>query len=49
VLETYLKGNSIDGLKQRTREALGKEVINLASAEAAVLKLLQGASSKKVA
>jgi len=48
VLETYLKGSSIDGLKQRTREALEKEVVNLASAEAAVLKFLQGASSKKV-
>jgi hypothetical protein len=36
-------------LKKRTGEALEKEVINLAPAEAAVLKLLQGASSKKVA
>jgi DNA topoisomerase-1 len=49
VLETYLSGNPIDGLKQRTREALEKEVLDLAPAEAAVLKLLQGASSKKVA
>jgi len=49
VLETYLSGNPIDGLKQRTREALAKEVLDLAPAEAAVLKLLQGASSKKVA
>jgi DNA topoisomerase-1 len=49
ILETYLSGNPIDGLKQRTREALEKEVLDLAPAEAAVLKLLQGASSKKVA
>ena len=49
VLEAYLDGNLIEGLKKRTEEELEKEVINLASAEAAVLKLLQGASSKKVA
>jgi DNA topoisomerase-1 len=49
VLEAYLDGNLIEGLKKRTGEELEKEVINLAPAEAAVLKLLQGASSKKVA
>jgi DNA topoisomerase-1 len=49
VLEAYLDGNLIEGLKKRTEEELEKEVINLAPAEAAVLKLLQGASSKKVA
>jgi len=38
VLETYLKGNSIDGLKQGTAKEL---------AQAAVLKLLQGSSSEK--
>jgi DNA topoisomerase I len=40
VLETYLKGNSIDGLKQTEKE-LGKEISDAASAKAAVLKFLQ--------
>jgi len=38
VLEAYLNGNSIDGLKQGTAKEL---------AQAAVLKLLQGSSSEK--
>jgi DNA topoisomerase-1 len=38
ILEAYLKGDSIDGLKQRTAKEL---------AQAGVLKLLQGSSSKK--
>jgi DNA topoisomerase I len=40
VLETYLKGNPIDGLKQGTAKEL---------AQAAVLKLLQGGLSEKAA
>jgi DNA topoisomerase I len=40
ILETYLKGNSIDGLKERTAKEF---------AEAAVLKLLQAAFSEKAA
>ncbi|MEP7015428.1 MAG: DNA topoisomerase IB [Verrucomicrobiota bacterium] len=39
VLEDYLNGNSIEGLKQRTEEAM--EDVDLRSAEGAVLKFLQ--------
>jgi DNA topoisomerase-1 len=38
ILETYMKGDSIDGLKQETANEL---------AQSAVLKLLQGSSSEK--
>ena len=41
VLETYLKGNSIDGLKQKAEDALEKEDVDLRTSEAAILKFLQ--------
>src|SRR6266567_4252969 len=47
VLETYLDGNSIEGLKQKTEEALEKEDADLRADEAAILKFLQGQLAKK--
>ncbi len=58
VLETYLNGNSIEGLKQKTEEALEKEDVDpaavvapaeeaLRSGEAAILKFLQARLAKK--
>jgi len=47
VLETYLNGNSIEGLKQKTEEALEKEDIDLRADEAAILKFLQARLAKK--
>jgi DNA topoisomerase-1 len=41
ILENYLDGNSVEGLKQQTDEALEKEDVDLRSAEGAVLKFLQ--------
>ena len=47
VLETYLDGNSIEGLKQKTEEALEKEDVDLRSDEAAILKFLRALLAKK--
>jgi DNA topoisomerase I len=47
VVEAYLNGNSINGFKPNTREAFKKRGIDLASAQAAVLKFLQTSSSEK--
>jgi DNA topoisomerase-1 len=47
VLQAYLKGSSINGFKPNTRRELGKQRIDLASAQAAVLKFLQNCSSQK--
>jgi len=47
VLETYLDGNSIEGLKQKTEEALEKEDVDLRADEAAILKFLQARLAKK--
>jgi DNA topoisomerase-1 len=47
VLETYLKGNSIDGLKQKAEDVLEKEDVDLRTSEAAILKFLQLGSAKK--
>jgi len=47
VLETYLDGNSIEGLKQKTEEALEKEDVDLRADEAAILKFLQVRLAKK--
>ena len=47
VLEAYLNGNSINGFKSNTRRELGKQRIDLALAQAAVLKFLQNCSSQK--
>ena len=47
VLETYLDGNSIEGLKQKTEEALEKEDADLRADEAAILKFLQARLAEK--
>jgi len=47
VLETYLSGNAIEGLKQATEEALEKEDVDLRASEAAILKFLQERLAKK--
>ena len=47
VLETYLDGNSIEGLKQKTEEALENEDVDLRADEAAILKFLQVRLAKK--
>lgn len=47
VLETYLAGGMIEGLKQRTREAVSKKVGTLRSEEAAVMSFLQAQLKKK--
>lgn len=49
VLETYLSGNSIEGLKQRTKDALESEAIDLRDGETAILKFLQTRLEKKAA
>jgi DNA topoisomerase I len=46
VLETYLNGNSIEGLKKKTEEALEQDV-DLRSGEAAILKFLQARLAEK--
>jgi DNA topoisomerase-1 len=47
VLEAYLDGNSVNGLKPKAGEDLERRGIDLGSAQAAVLKLLRGTSSEK--
>ena len=47
VLESYLDGNLIAGLKKRTEEALAKSLGDLRSEEAAVLTFLQERLAKK--
>jgi DNA topoisomerase-1 len=47
VLEAYLNGNAINGFRPSTREEFEKQGIDLASAQAAVLKFLQSSSSEK--
>jgi len=49
VLETYLSGNAIEGMKQRTKDALEDESIDLREGEAAILKFLQAQLEKKAA
>ncbi len=46
ILKAYLNGNSVNGFKPRSRE-FERRGIDLASAQAAVLKFLQGSSSEK--
>ncbi len=46
ILKAYLSGNSVNGFKPRSQQ-LEKRGIDLASAQAAVLKFLQGSSSEK--
>ena len=49
VLETYLSGTSIEGLKQKTKETLESETIDLREGEAAILKFLQARLEQKAA
>jgi DNA topoisomerase-1 len=47
VLETYVSGNSIEGLKQRTEETLTESLNDLSAAEAAVLTFLRNRLARK--
>ena len=47
VLEAYLNGNAINGFKPNAQEEFEKQAIDLASAQAAVLKFLQSSASEK--
>jgi hypothetical protein len=47
VFETYLDGNSIEGLKQKTEEAISENLYDLRSSEIAILKFLQARLEKK--
>jgi DNA topoisomerase-1 len=49
VLETYLEGNLIEGLRKRTGKDLGKKGVDLRFAEAAILKFLATGFRKKAA
>ena len=49
IFETYLSGESIEGIKQRTDEVLEREDVDLRSGEAAILKFLQARLTKKAA
>ena len=49
VLETYLDGSSIEGLKQRTQEALEHQDVDFKSSEKSILKFLQARLAKKTA
>ncbi|PYI93573.1 MAG: DNA topoisomerase I [Verrucomicrobia bacterium] len=48
VLETYLDGAMIDGLKQKAEETLSRKLGDLRSEEAAVMSFLQARLKKKV-
>jgi DNA topoisomerase-1 len=47
VLETYLDGAMIEGLKQKTEETLERKLRDLKSEEAAVMSFLQARLQKK--
>ena len=49
VLETYLDGNSIEGLKKKTEETLEREIDDLRAGETAILKFLQARLAQKAA
>jgi DNA topoisomerase-1 len=49
VLESYLNGRSIEGLKKKTEEALEDEHVDLREGEKAILKFLQARLEKKAA
>jgi len=49
VLESYLSGNTIEGLKQKAKDALESDAIDLRQGEAAILKFLQARLEKKAA
>ena len=46
VLETYLSGNMIDGLRRKTEEAIANQLPDLKSVEAAVMTFLQNRLSE---
>ena len=48
VLETYLDGQMIEGLKQKTEETLERKLGDLRSEEAAVMSFLQARLKKKI-
>jgi DNA topoisomerase-1 len=47
VLETYLDGDMIEGLKQQTEDTLAKKLRNMRAEEAAVMSFLQARLTKK--
>ena len=49
VLESYLDGDIIEGLKRKTDEALESEAVDLRASEVAILKFLQAKLAKKAA
>jgi DNA topoisomerase-1 len=49
VLESYLDGKSIEGLKKKTEEALEDQHVDLREGEKAILKFLQARLEKKAA
>jgi DNA topoisomerase-1 len=49
VFESYLSGNSIEGLRKKTEEALEHRGADFRSGEIAILKFLQGRLAKKAA
>jgi DNA topoisomerase I len=49
ILETYLSGDSIEGLKQKAKDALESDAIDLRDGEAAILRFLQARLEKKAA
>ncbi len=49
VFESYLNGDSIEGLKQKTDEVLASDSIDLEAGEKAILRFLQGRLAKKAA
>ena len=49
MLESYLDGDIIEGLKRKTDEALESEAVDLRASEVAVLKFLQANLAKKAA
>jgi DNA topoisomerase I len=49
VFENYLAGNSIEGLKRESDEALANEDVDLRSGEVAILKFLQARLARKAA
>ena len=49
VLETYLSGDAIEGMKQKAKDALESKTIDLREGEAAILKFLQARLEKKAA
>jgi DNA topoisomerase-1 len=48
VLENYLDGNTIDGLKRKTEAALEDEAIDLRASEKAILEFLRSGLTRKL-